>query len=382
MCDWLVLIDTGRSLYQGPTRDAARRRRRRRLAVVAAARPTTSTRCVDAARRRRPPTSSVDDGRLVVDVDGADVGRRSPPRVNRAAFDAGIVLVELSPLRTTLEDRYLVAWCEGGSTDDPDHPRRAAPPRAPPHRSSSRPSARVAVRRRRHARPSSPSAEDDADRRSRRGGTTLAALAGHGGGTEAFAVGASFAGFLVFVTFIALIAAEFSGGTFRALLLRDPHRLRVIVGKLVGILIVAAGVVVAGRGCSRSCCRCSSPRRRTSRTGDWFSLGQPRRRAARLRHRVRRRRRLGRLRHDARRDLPLGAARARRRLRLGRPVREHRRRLLGHRLPRLPRPGAGVAHPGRHGRARASGPSSPPPSTPGSRRPPPPPSSPEGTSPS
>jgi ABC-2 type transport system permease protein len=78
---------------------------------------------------------------------------------------------------------------------------------------------------------------------SRQGGTTLAAVQGHGGGTEAFAVAASFAGFLVFVTFIALIASEFSGGTFRALLLREPHRLRVIVGKLVGILIVAAGVI-------------------------------------------------------------------------------------------------------------------------------------------
>ncbi len=78
---------------------------------------------------------------------------------------------------------------------------------------------------------------------SRRGGTTLAALATHGGGTEAFAVGASFVGFLVFVTFIAVIAGEFSGGTFRALLLREPHRLRVIVGKLAGVLLVAAGVV-------------------------------------------------------------------------------------------------------------------------------------------
>ena len=35
-------------------------------------------------------------------------------------------------------------------------------------------------------------------------------------------------------------------------------------------------------------------------------------------------------------DLPLGAARARRRLRLGRPVREHRRRLVGRRLPVFP----------------------------------------------
>lgn len=78
---------------------------------------------------------------------------------------------------------------------------------------------------------------------SRRGGATLAALADHGGGTEAFAVAASFVGFFVFVTFIALVATEFSGGTFRAMLLRDPHRLRVIVGKLAGILLVAAGVV-------------------------------------------------------------------------------------------------------------------------------------------
>jgi ABC-type transport system involved in multi-copper enzyme maturation permease subunit len=78
---------------------------------------------------------------------------------------------------------------------------------------------------------------------SRRSGTTLAALAASGGGTEAFAVAASFVGFFVFVTVIALLAAEFSGGTFRALLLRDPHRIRVIVGKLAGILAVAAALV-------------------------------------------------------------------------------------------------------------------------------------------
>lgn len=86
-------------------------------------------------------------------------------------------------------------------------------------------------------------AGDNPGERSRRAGTTLADLAGQGGGTEAFAVGASFVGFLVFVTFIALMASEFSGGMFRALLLRDPNRLRMIVGKLAGTLVVAAGVV-------------------------------------------------------------------------------------------------------------------------------------------
>jgi ABC-2 type transport system permease protein len=83
----------------------------------------------------------------------------------------------------------------------------------------------------------------DTATQTRRGGTPLADLAGDGGGTQAFAVGASFVGFFVFVIFIALVATEFSGGTFRAVLLREPHRLRVIVGKLAGLLIVGAGVV-------------------------------------------------------------------------------------------------------------------------------------------
>ena len=85
-----------------------------------------------------------------------------------------------------------------------------------------------------------------------------------GGGTEAFAVGASFVGFFVFVTFIALIATEFSGGTFRALLLRDPHRLRLIAGKLVGALVVAAGALVIAEVAVVRPVVAPSPRRRTS----------------------------------------------------------------------------------------------------------------------
>ena len=76
-----------------------------------------------------------------------------------------------------------------------------------------------------------------------RGSTTISALEGPSGGTEAFAIGASFTGFLVFVTFIALIATEFSGGTWRALLLRDPHRRRVLVGTVAAVLVLAAGTV-------------------------------------------------------------------------------------------------------------------------------------------
>jgi ABC-type transport system involved in multi-copper enzyme maturation permease subunit len=106
---------------------------------------------------------------------------------------------------------------------------------------------------------------------SRQSGTTLAKLAESGGGTQAFAVGASFAGFLVFVTFIAVIAAEFSGGTFRALLLRDPHRLRVIIGKVVGLLIVAAGVVLLAEIFSFIASLVLAPTKDIS-TSAWFSF--------------------------------------------------------------------------------------------------------------
>ena len=49
----------------------------------------------------------------MVGINGADVGDLAAS-VNRAAFDAGMVLVELSPLRTTLEDRYL-SMVQGGA---------------------------------------------------------------------------------------------------------------------------------------------------------------------------------------------------------------------------------------------------------------------------
>lgn len=106
---------------------------------------------------------------------------------------------------------------------------------------------------------------------SRRGGTSLAALSGTGGGTEAFAVGASFAGFLVFVTFIALLAGEFSGGTFRALLLRDPHRLRLITGKLGGALLVAAGVIAVAEVVTFGLALLVAPGNDVP-TGEWFTL--------------------------------------------------------------------------------------------------------------
>ena len=106
---------------------------------------------------------------------------------------------------------------------------------------------------------------------SRRGGTTLAAFNGSGGGTEAFAVGASFTGFLVFVTFIALIASEFSGGTFRSLVMREPSRTSVIVGKLAGVLIVVAGAVALAEACTFAMSFALAPSKDIV-TSEWLSL--------------------------------------------------------------------------------------------------------------
>ena len=107
---------------------------------------------------------------------------------------------------------------------------------------------------------------------SRQSGTTLAMLSGHAGGTQAFAVGASFVGFFIFVIFIALMATEFSGGTFRALLLRDPHRRRLIVGKLLGLLLVAAAVVATAEVLSFGLSLLVAPSKHIA-TSAWMSWG-------------------------------------------------------------------------------------------------------------
>jgi ABC-2 type transport system ATP-binding protein len=110
VCDWLVLIDTGRSLYQGPTRtllDGVAGG----LAVVPQ-HPEQRDTLRDLLVGRGHQVDQRDD-RLVIDVEGGDVGDLAAA-VNRAAFDAGVVLVELSPIRTTLEDRYL-SMVDGGA---------------------------------------------------------------------------------------------------------------------------------------------------------------------------------------------------------------------------------------------------------------------------
>lgn len=68
-------------------------------------------------------------------------------------------------------------------------------------------------------------------------------LTGAGGLTQAFSAGLAFTGILVFVTLIANVSAEFSQGTFRTLLMREPRRLALLAGKLAALLAFAAALL-------------------------------------------------------------------------------------------------------------------------------------------
>jgi ABC-2 type transport system ATP-binding protein len=110
VCDWLVLIEGGRARYQGSTRSLLDEATGD-LAVVAE-RPSDHTTLANVLLSRGLDVQR-DDYRLLVRTGDGDVGAIAAD-VNRAAFDAGVVLVELSPQRTTLEDRYL-SLVRGGS---------------------------------------------------------------------------------------------------------------------------------------------------------------------------------------------------------------------------------------------------------------------------
>ena len=111
VCDWLVLIDTGRSLYQGPTAELLHGEVGR-LAVVTQ-RPDDRGALREVLVHRGHDVQ-VDGDRLVVHNVDADDIRELAASVNRLAFDAGIVCVELSPQRSSLEDRYL-SMVDGGA---------------------------------------------------------------------------------------------------------------------------------------------------------------------------------------------------------------------------------------------------------------------------
>jgi len=102
VCDWLVLIDTGRSVYQGPAADfledgaalAIAPHRTEDLDVLL--RVVTGT-GLPAQRNAE---------RVIIPLRGRERSDLAA-EVNAAAFGAGVVLVEIAPVRDTLEERYL-----------------------------------------------------------------------------------------------------------------------------------------------------------------------------------------------------------------------------------------------------------------------------------
>ena len=76
-------------------------------------------------------------------------------------------------------------------------------------------------------------------------GVSLESLANAGGGTEVFTTAVSFVGTFVFVVFVGAVAVEFSRGTFRTMLLRQPGRIRLLAGKTAALLLFSAATLAA-----------------------------------------------------------------------------------------------------------------------------------------
>jgi NADH:ubiquinone oxidoreductase subunit 6 (subunit J) len=75
---------------------------------------------------------------------------------------------------------------------------------------------------------------------------TVEELSRAGGGTDVFRIIASFTGTFLFVVFVGIIAVEFSRGTMRTMLLRQPRRVRMLAGKLAALLTFAAVTLAIG----------------------------------------------------------------------------------------------------------------------------------------
>jgi NADH:ubiquinone oxidoreductase subunit 6 (subunit J) len=101
-------------------------------------------------------------------------------------------------------------------------------------------------------------------------GVTYESLSEAGGGTEVFTTAVSFAGTFLFVVFVGAVAVEFSRGTFRTMLLHQPRRLRLLAGKMAGLLLFAAVVLAAAEALTWVAAKLLAPSQDVA-SGDWIS---------------------------------------------------------------------------------------------------------------
>jgi len=102
-------------------------------------------------------------------------------------------------------------------------------------------------------------------------GATLESLAEPGGGTEAFSRGIGFVGLLVLVAFSARLAGEFSHGTLRTVLIKEPRRLRVVLGKLAALVAFMAAVLLLAEALSFAASVLIAPTQDVA-TANWYGL--------------------------------------------------------------------------------------------------------------
>jgi NADH:ubiquinone oxidoreductase subunit 6 (subunit J) len=102
-------------------------------------------------------------------------------------------------------------------------------------------------------------------------GVTVASLAEAGGGTEVFTTAVSFAGTFLFVVFVGAVAVEFSRGTFRTMLLHEPRRLRLLTGKMAGLLLFAAVVLAVAEALTWVTAKVLAPSQDIA-TGEWVGV--------------------------------------------------------------------------------------------------------------
>jgi ABC-2 type transport system permease protein len=99
---------------------------------------------------------------------------------------------------------------------------------------------------------------------------TIDDLSRAGGGTEVFTSTISFAGTFLFVVFVGAVAAEFSRGTIRTMLLRQPARVRLLAGKTAAMLAFAAAVLAGMEALTWTAAWLLAPE--DVATADWASL--------------------------------------------------------------------------------------------------------------
>jgi ABC-2 type transport system ATP-binding protein len=112
VCDWLIVIDGGRLIFQGPAADLLERAGSRLVVAPEHAADRDRLRGLLAAAGHDAEPAGDDDGRLEIAL-GVGDPRGLAAAVNRAAGGGGIVLAELRVARTSLEDRYL-SMVQGG----------------------------------------------------------------------------------------------------------------------------------------------------------------------------------------------------------------------------------------------------------------------------